>query len=74
MLRNCNHCGNTYPVRTGHGGGGARQNETPETHPFDQRTHTGIKVGNEWWVHGAHCSEGCYSAAYYEPPAPSWNF
>lgn len=69
--RACNQCGREYNVRRQGKGGGLAYATDAARFPFDERTDTGVRSGNRHWFQGAHCSEQCYAAAYYEPPS-SW--
>lgn len=67
--RRCNECGKAYSARRGHGGGCAYERDA-RLFPFDERTVTGVRADRPHWMNGAHCSDECYAAAYYEPPFP----
>lgn len=72
--RTCNQCGAVYRARNGWGGGSASDRDR-DLFPFDERTLTGVRLdGSPHWMHGAHCSDACYSEAYYEPPTPGVNW
>lgn len=66
--RECNQCGTVYVARNGVGGSLARERDR-DLFPFDESTVTGVRADNDHWLHGAFCSDECYSFAYSEPPS-----
>ena len=68
--RRCGECGRLYDLRREGKGGGCATDRDRELFPFDERTHTGVRPERTHWMNGAHCSDRCYDAAYYEPPFP----
>ncbi len=71
--RKCAQCGGVYHARSGRGGSLADDRDR-ELFPYDEVTSTGVREANSHWFHGAHCSDECYEAAYYEPPTPGYNW
>ena len=71
--RKCAQCGGVYHARSGRGGSLADDRDR-ELFPYDETTHTGVRAENSHWFYGAHCSDECYDAAYYEPPTPGYNW
>lgn len=62
QIRKCSQCGKDYDRKVGVGGSLARKDD--EVFPFNGR----FGVAKPGWYQGAFCSQGCYDAAYYEPP------